>query len=526
MPVHDPSGLSHPPAPRSSRLSGVGVKALRTAQLRPGDIQLYRSCDELSGWVIYLMVVFSPWAFGTTEPWSIRIMDGAGYLLGSLLLVKWIVRRWKGYSPARWDQGMGRRLRTSNGKLRVLGVLTVLILGYCLVSALNAAATKDPSKFSFDYHGHIGWLPHSFDGNRSWQALRDYLALALGFWSVRDWLQGRAGDELRVRPEEEGVGRVPLITTRLKRLLWLLSINGGLLAVEGMIQRFSGTGMLLFMVPTKVNQAAEHQFGPYHYRGSAASFFNLLWPVCLGFWWSLQRVQKHKTFQNNLLLVSVGLMAVCPIICLSRGGAFVDFVLVAAAPLCLGLSSLLRSRQDPSASRKNTSGFWKLGVFPAAVLAFGLYQGWHSLSLRLTAAEGGLDARRQMCEDAQPMVADFPAYGTGPGTFETVFELYRIVASTYWAAQLHNDWLETRITFGWVGSALIALAFLDLLSLWFRRAGPGNNRDLVLMIWLALAGCLVHARWDFPFQIYSILFLFLILCSILSLQSMSRTRTG
>ena len=96
MPVHDPSGLSNTPAPRSSRLSGVGVKALRTAQLRPGDIQLYRSCDELSGWVIYLMVVFSPWAFGTTEPWSIRIMDGAGYLLGSLLLVKWIVHRWKG----------------------------------------------------------------------------------------------------------------------------------------------------------------------------------------------------------------------------------------------------------------------------------------------------------------------------------------------------------------------------------------------------------------------------------------------
>jgi NADH:ubiquinone oxidoreductase subunit 6 (subunit J) len=35
------------------------------------------------------------------------------------------------------------------------------------------------------------------------------------------------------------------------------------------------------------------------------------------------------------------------------------------------------------------------------------------------------------------------------------------------------------------------------------------------LIWVALGGCLLHARYDFPFQIHSILFLFLVLCAIL-----------
>jgi hypothetical protein len=35
-------------------------------------------------------------------------------------------------------------------------------------------------------------------------------------------------------------------------------------------------------------------------------------------------------------------------------------------------------------------------------------------------------------------------------------------------------------------------------------------------LWLALAGCLVHARYDFPFQICSIVWLFLILCAVLA----------
>ena len=82
-------------------------------------------------------------------------------------------------------------------------------------------------------------------------------------------------------------------------------------------------------------------------------------------------------------------------------------------------------------------------------------------------------------------------------------------------AQLHNDWLETLITFGVLGSALIALAFFIVFSHWFVAPGIHGSWYLLLLLWAALAGCLFQARFDFPFQIYSVLFLFIVLCAVL-----------
>jgi O-antigen ligase len=124
-----------------------------------------------------------------------------------------------------------------------------------------------------------------------------------------------------------------------------------------------------------------------------------------------------------------------------------------------------------------------------------------------------------MSERARPMAADYPWFGTGPGTFETVFQLYRPSLDTYWPAQLHNDWLETRITFGLLGSGLIWAALGIVLVRWFFPGGIHGGRRFMLLAWLAMAGCLLHARFDLPFQIPSIVSLFLVLCAILSVLS-------
>ena len=82
-----------------------------------------------------------------------------------------------------------------------------------------------------------------------------------------------------------------------------------------------------------------------------------------------------------------------------------------------------------------------------------------------------------------------------------------ISSSTYWPEQLHNDWLETRITFGWLGTALLLAALACMFLRWFVPGGIRGGRRFVVLIWLSLAGCLIEALYDFPFQIHSILFL-------------------
>jgi O-antigen ligase len=530
----EPGGQSEKPAQAtrtaaeiSSRLS----RLMKRRALRARDVQLYRVCEELTEPLIYLMAVVGPWAFGTTQSWSIWLMNGAGYLLGLLLAGKLAIRWLKGYRPPRWDEGKGREVQspetegrgqggmTASGLTAILAWLTVAILGYCLVSALNARATFHRDELSFTYHdSFIRWLPHSFDSSRSWLAFWTYLGLAFSFWAVRDWVLGKSEVEERAerrKPQPGGDGSGFFLPARLRRLLWVLAVNGGLLGLEGIAQRLEGSGKLLFLVTPRVNAAADTQFGPYAYRANASQYFNLLWPACLGFWWTLNRSFGFKRKAYHLVLVCCGVMAACPIISTSRGGALVTVGIAVLAAFLLAVTHFLLSAHWQQDRRTRTTTLAGLLLFFAGALAFGFALGWKTLKPRMAHIGEDYEHREEMYERARPMADDYPLFGTGPGTFEPVFQLYRKTTDTYWPAQLHNDWLETRITFGWLGSGLIALAFIAVVLRWFARGGIHGGRRFIILIWLALAGCLVHARYDFPFQVHSIVFLFLVLCAIL-----------
>ncbi|MCX6915422.1 MAG: O-antigen ligase family protein [Verrucomicrobia bacterium] len=535
--------------------------------LRPLDVQIYQACEALTEPLIYLMVLFSPWAFGTSQPWAIWGMTIAGYLLGGMLVVKLAIRWFKGYRPPRWDgelgeesrkqkaesrneeegEGIGnpkseirnakevrhqesqvrkprsevrgRRLLTSSRLTAILGWLTVAILGYCLISALNARATYLPQALRFAYHDRcIRWLPHSLDSNQTWFAFWSYLGLALSFWAVRDWLLGKSAIEERAEVQVKGRSsetRAEFVPARMRRLFWLLAINGGLLGLEGIIQRIEGSGKLRFLVRPQIHKTAATQFGPYAYYANASQYFNLLWPVCLGFWWVLHQSQGFKRNGHHVLLLCSAIMAACPIISTCRGGALISVGMLAlAAPFLLVTQyfSAAHRRQDRS-TRTITLGV--LALFFAGALVLGFSLGWKALKPRMATIHQGFQYRERDYDRARPMAADYPIFGTGPGSFANVSQLYRTSTTINWYEQLHNDWLETRITFGRVGSALIALAFATVVLRWIAPGGIQCGGRFVLLMWLALSGCLLHARFDFPFQMHSIVFLFLVLCATL-----------
>ena len=492
------------------------VKTFRFT-LRAADVQLYRICDDFSGLLIFPMLVFSPWAFGTTQPWAVWVMNFAGYALGILLLAKLFIRQAKGYPAPRWGNFSARSGTNARHVhpfarrlVRWLAGLTLAVLAFCFISALNARSTYNPDLHLFEYHRCLGWLPNSLDSHRSWFVFWTYLGLAASFWSVRDWLLG-------LTPAEERAARLATDTDdkkssalslprRWRVLLWLLCFNGAVLGAEAIAQRALGSDKLLFMVQPQVNPEGETQFGPYAYRSNAAQYFNLLWPVCLGFWWTLQRAAPRRKV-HHLLLVCAAVMAACPVISSSRAGA-----LVAAGMFVLAMIYLLVASLQSSNGKKTAL---LLGLFVLAATALGWYFGWETLSPRLEEFGVGLTNREAIYDSARPMAADYPWFGTGPGTFAPVFQLYRISNDTYWPEQLHNDWLETRITFGWVGLALILAALACVFLHRFARDGIRGARRFIFLAWLALAGCLVEARFDFPFQIHSVIFLFLIICAML-----------
>jgi len=153
----------------------------------------------------------------------------------------------------------------------------------------------------------------------------------------------------------------------------------------------------------------------------------------------------------------------------------------------------------------------------AAVLVFLTLTGWEDLARRLRNEQiQDLSGRVEIYQNARQIAADFPVYGTGPGSFRSVYHLYREDASQIWHGFLHDDWLETLVTFGWVGFSLVLLQ-LALLACWALTKGKGPAHYVTSAgLGLSLAGCLAHAKYDFPFQTYSILYTFVMVAAALT----------
>jgi hypothetical protein len=524
-------------------MQGLLESGVLTARpLRVGHVQAYYISDLLTGLVICFMVVFSPWAFGTTESWSIWTMNVCGYGLAILQLVKVVVQKSTAYRPRSWDgkpiegasirrersqlcndAGVYQRTKASGSRsfTWALAFCTCGILGFCLIAALNARAIYLPDSMIFEYYNYLPCLPSSFDRQSTLKGLWNYLGIACSFWAVWDWLRGpspvdRAGDSLHGSAASHGGGVLPL-PERLSRLLWVLAISGGLLGAEGIVQRLSGSYKLLFLVKPEIHQEAQEQFASYAYRANAGQYFNLLWPVCLGFWWVRSQL-NGKCTRNSVPLLCAGVMAACPIISGARGAALVDSALLLVA--IVGLMTCLLRRSAIARNKKWVAGT-QLALFAAAALAVGIGLGWRQLGPRLGLVRSGLAERELLYGPARRAAADYPFFGTGPGTFERVFQFYRGSHEAYWPAQLHNDWLETRITWGWFGTGLVLVALFIVLMRWFLGGGITIDPGLTFLMWLSLLGCLVQARWDFPLQVYSILLLFVVWCAVLF--TLSRT---
>ena len=472
-------------------------------------ILLYERVDRASGWVLVAMFIFSPWAFGATQTWSIWTMNAVGYVVGLLLGIKLFIRYRLGHRPMRWGQAMSDAAPRSHLSLTLmLGMATFVLLMYCAISALNARADYDPIRLTIKYRDYVKWLPHSYDRVATWGIFSQCLAWAGSFWALRDWLLGMTPGEGRMAKSGQLVtGLLPAVPSRLRALLWILAVNGTLLGLEGIIQRLEGSGNLLFLVKPRVNPGADSQFGPFAYRSNAAQYLNLIWPMALGFWWWLHRTgaKRSRRWSHHWLLVCATVMAACPIISTSRAGALTGFAL-----LMVAVGVLI--------SGKRTDGLAKLavlGVFGLA-LASGAWLGWQSLNPRLSALSEGYRDREMIYKTARVIADENKVFGTGPGTFEHVFQLYRQSLDEYWPKQLHNDWLELLLTFGWIGFALILIALALVIAHGFRTDGIPASRRFVWLVWLSLAGCLLQARWDFPFRIYSVVMLFLALCAVLT----------
>jgi hypothetical protein len=455
--------------------------------------------NRLIAGLLWMSVAFAPWAFGSTQPWAITVLNAAGTLLGLLCLA--------GVLACRKTSATIPHQPFRHWTSIVLTWSTVLILVYSFVSALNAQSAFDSLNGAFRPLPHLKWLPHAYDRAASWLAFWQNAALAGTFWAARFWLLGGAP---RVS-EQELQAHTGLLPERARAFLMLIVTNGFLVALVALLQRLDNTDKLLWLVRPHINQSAESQFGPFAYRSNGLQYVALMWPLAMAMWSMYSDAQRQErilgTGRRGWVFLCGLTMAACPFFWQSR------LALAANAVSILIVAFILLKWHRVTQRRLMVTG----GILIAVGIALAL--NWHAMVGRFAKAGVQSEARRSLLQAGVDMFQDHWFFGAGPGAFPSLYPLYQREGHATWLAQMHCDWLQTLATYGVAGSALLAAAIVALIFSPRQRGKLPVRRSFVHLAWVGPAICLAGALLDFPFQVYAIEHLFVVVAALVSVLS-------
>lgn len=330
----------------------------------PGhDPEWHRRRDRLQEGFLLSALVLSTWVLAGEPAWMPWILGTLGLAVGALSLTG---RRRTGLAED------GCRGGPRAFWVRVLAGVSLFLLLWVLVSALNAGGTVGPASGEWIRRSYLAWLPHSYDSGSTWRALWQGLGIAGFFWGTRSWLLTDPSG-----PTRDRAGRWP---SRGERLIWVVSINGALLAGAGLLQLASGTPKLLGLFEDPAQRAAATHFGPFAYRNNAAQYLQLIWPLTFALWLIGSGGSHHRRRVGSsprMLLPVLMLLMVAGILGTTSKGGGLLLLCTAGLAWGLGVAHVLRGRHWLAALA--LVGF--LAAFGALAVA-----GWPAVQARLMRA--------------------------------------------------------------------------------------------------------------------------------------------
>ncbi len=457
--------------------------------------------------VLYLFIlVFCPLAFGTVEQWSITVMEFVVTASLSILLLRTVAR----------DRGRCYRVPGAVPLFLLLAFMMIqaVPLPPGLQSTLSPAAHNVYESLQI-LQGHLPYLPLTVNLQATAREFFRIATYVLFYLLTVNLLDSYA---------------------RLKTTLFIVAGLAGTIAFLAILQKFTSHGLIFWFRSAPENTAP---VGPWIYHNQFAGFMEMLIPLTAALFLCYrpnvsykiplrQKIVEFFSFPgaNSYILLgfSAVIAAVSIFISLSRGG-------ITSFLLSFLLFLFLVARRN-SLIRSILPVLTIFVLFIQGVTWFG----WEPIVKRfqgIVNEQGQIfNGRFYIWQDCLNIIKDYWLCGTGFGTLEQIFPLYRnkMPYGTI-LDHAHNDFIELWTDGGIISLVLVGWFFMTIM--WHGWNRIRNRRDIFSIYCFKGAFCGIAAMFFHSFLDFNmhngadgLYFFFLcgVMVSAINIRRYGRTR--
>ncbi len=423
---------------------------------------------------VLFLLVFTPLAFGTVNPWSEAVAETV-ILAMVALWVLGIVRQWE------------LRIATPPGMLPatlflILGLVQMVPLPLWMTQMLSPRAAALALEVAEFTQTPAGLVASSLAPYATWQQWMKLLSVGLFFLVVYNTYRTR--DQVR-------------------RLLWTMLLTTALISLFGIIQRVTWNGRFYWIGPLSPHSSV---FGPFVNRAHFAGLVVVVVPMGLAMMFGMRRAHVRRrllrSWRDRLRAWNthdVGAERLIPFLILLAGGAALVSGsrggVVSLLGALLAMSSL--GAQGRAGRRRAAVGAAAIALILLVAVWVGgdiLYGTIERLGEELGAADES--PRMRLWQDAMAQWYDAPLLGTGLGSFGVAFEPYRTAKAPVIFTHAESDWVQLLTDTGVLGLALvIAASAIVILALARARGHAADSWDRALALGALVALIGTSLQW-------------------------------
>lgn len=391
---------------------------------------------------ILFLLLFTPLVFGAVHDWSIGVMEMTAFLIFGAWLSK---------------MALAGRIEIVKTPLLALTAALITLVALQLVPlprTLLTLLTPQTSRIYNDVFGEAGW---------NWRTISIY--------------PGATGEELLKLLAYAAIFFVIINHYRTKEqvltILRTIVLMACFLVVFAVVQKLTWNGRLFWFYPIDpaLLSRVSRIWGPYVNANHFAGYMEMAMPLSVGM--LLYRLSSIPQFDHAPAHRKIASLAGSRRFPQVAAWATVAMVLSAAVFMTLSrggilglgcavlfLTAMARTRR----SLKKKIGL--IAAFGAVIFLAVLFAGWERISDRFDdLADDDKVQRIDVWKDAGAVVRDFPVFGTGFGTFNSIYPRYQSKYSTVLFEHAENDYIESATDLGVPGALIIVSVVTAYLSI-------------------------------------------------------------